>query len=90
MNEKDNETAMRMAQLSESVGMLFIPAGVVICLYLTGWELGLLGITLGMAYTLPVLGIGLLLIVAARILRAVSGKARSPGENPHALGDENP
>jgi hypothetical protein len=85
MNEKDHQTAMRIAQLSESVGMLFIPAGVVIFLYLTGWEIGLLGIALGMAYTLPVLGIGLLLIAAGRILRAVSGGARSPGENPHAL-----
>jgi hypothetical protein len=31
MNEKDHQTAMRIAQLSESVGMLFIPAGVVAC-----------------------------------------------------------
>lgn len=80
MNEKDHQTAMSTAQLSESVGMLLCLAGVMIgfAAFSSGFHQGFYGIAVGTSMLLPSLGIGFLLIVAARILRAVSGGARSP------------
>ena len=77
-NEKDHQTAMSTAQLSESVGMLLCLAGVMIgfAVFSTGFLQGFYGIAMGTSMFLPTLGIGFLLIVAARILRAVSGGAR--------------
>ncbi len=79
MNEKDHRTAMGIAQLSESVGMLFCLAGVMLAFSLFSQDLqGFVRVAMVVSNCLPTLGIGLLLIVAGRILRAVSHNHPSP------------
>jgi len=73
MNVSDHKAAMTTASLAESVGVIFCIAGVVI-----GVHFGTVGgLFILLAWSLPVLGIGLLLVVAGRILRVVSGGSRS-------------
>ena len=90
MNEKDHKTAMAIAQLSESVGMLFCIAGVVIGItfLVSGHLLGFLGLAMSLSAALPTLGVGLLLIVAGRILRAVSDQSNASAESPQFMQGE--
>jgi hypothetical protein len=82
MNERDHKTAMTIAQVSESVGMIICVAGVMIGLALmsSGHLMTVLGFAMGLSGTLPTLAGGLLLIVAGRVLRAVIGNANASAE----------
>lgn len=78
MSEPDKDVAVMMARGSEAVGLIFCGAGAWIG-YVnmdSGFLQGSMGLALGLSATLPTLGVGILLVVAGRILRAVTDPAR--------------
>lgn len=88
MPEKDYKPAANIAGASEFVGVLFCATGA-----WGGLEMaqhGLAGLTMG---ALPTLGVGLLLILAGRILRAVISNSNASAETlqiMRRLGEESP
>jgi len=73
MNEEKHKRAMTIALVSEFAGMLFSIAAVWSggTMLFSGFLTGEFGMAMLMADVLPTLGVGLLLIVAGQILRAV-------------------
>jgi hypothetical protein len=83
MNERDHKTSMRIAYLSESIGILFCIAAIWmgIVLLSSGHLTGFFGFAMLGAQVLPSLGLGLLLLVTGRILRTVTDRSCATAED---------
>jgi len=84
MQENDYKPVMTIAHVAETGGWIFCVAGIFIGLTLmgSGYLQGVMGFATGLSNTLPTLVGGLLLIVAGRILRAVTANSNAEAELP--------
>ena len=73
MSERDNKTGPYLAEVSVTTGIIFCVVGMLMVFGLLSSDLlqGTFGLVMGASYVLPILGCGVLLIVAGHILRAV-------------------